>query len=185
MNLDDSLMQALAQGQGSARERAFQELVARHGAGLTAFAHRLINDPHRAEDVVQETLLRVYQSRERYAPDGGATFRTWLYRIARNLALNTRRAERLRQSGRLRELPLDRPGPLSKLITQGDHAEVQQAIASLDARDREVLALRYHQGLSYAEIAGVVGAPSTAAVKQRAWRCLTKLRAQLAPEESS
>ena len=68
--------------------------------------------------------------------------------------------------------------PLQRAL---ERAEVRDAVATLPERDREVVSLRFQRGLSYAEIAKVTGA-TPAAVKQRAWRALRRLRDVLEPQ---
>lgn len=182
MRSDDALMQVLAQGAEPARERAFAELVERHAEGLTAFVWRLTGDRAFADDVVQETFLRVFTARERYQP-GKASFRTWLYRIGRNQALNTLRRQRVRRSERLLEAADPQRGsPLEGLIGGEDVAQLRDALDALAPADREVIELRYYQGMSFAEVGEVLGARASA-VKQRAWRCLKRLGACLGGEE--
>lgn len=184
MRSDDALMQVLGRGAEPARERAFTELVERHGAGLTAFVWRLTGDRAVADDVVQETFLRVFTARERYR-EGRASFRTWLYRIARNQALNTMRRRRVRRSEPLFEAAdTQRSSPLEGLIGTEDVAQLRAALAALPPADQEVIELRYYQGMSFAEVGEVVGARASA-VKQRAWRCLKRLGASLGGEEES
>ena len=180
---DDALMERLRGGSRSARDKAFHELVRRHARGLRAYVVPIAGSG-RADDVVQDTFLRVYQHRDRYRA-GPASFRSWAYRIARNLALNSRRKE-----GRVR--PLEDAGsgrlvaqgrdPQAKLEAALEGEAVRAAVDGLGRADREVIALRFQRGLSYAEIAEVTGA-SPAAVKQRAWRALRRLRQTLEPVE--
>lgn len=182
---DDELMAAVASG--ARREAAFRELVRRHGAAMTGVVRVVLRDRDRADDVVQEALLRVYQSRERWAP-GKASLRAWLLRIARNLALNARRDGARRGAAPLAEgdsdegrgLPADPRAtrPDAPLERDEEVAALRAALDGLQAPDREVLDLRYQHGLAFDEIGAVVGS-SGAAVKQRAWRALSKLRALL------
>src|SRR5262245_39147069 len=84
---DDLLMRIVATAPENAREAAFRELVQRHGDALRGFLARYVKCPAEIDDLAQEALLRVYLARERYVA-GGAQFRTWLLKIARNLALD-------------------------------------------------------------------------------------------------
>lgn len=183
---DDALMAAVARG--ARREAAFRELVRRHGPAMTAVVRAVLRDRDRADDVVQEALLRVYEARERYVP-GKASLRAWLLRIARNLALNAQR-----DGARRGAAPLDGAGddsgergrladprqvaPGATLVRDEEVRALREALDGLERPDREVLDLRYQQGLAFDEIGAVVGS-SGAAVKQRAWRALSKLRALL------
>src|SRR5437763_15852627 len=71
---------------------AFAELVERHRARLVGVMHHLVGKADEAEDLAQETFLRVYRTRTRYHPK--AKFSTWLFTIANNLALNALRSRR-------------------------------------------------------------------------------------------
>jgi RNA polymerase sigma factor (sigma-70 family) len=94
---DDALMKAFARGDA----RAFDRLYGRHQAALYRFVRRLLGAPcaAQADEVFQDTWLRVIQSRERWAPQG-ASFRTWLFTLAHHRAIDC-----LRKSGR--ELSMD------------------------------------------------------------------------------
>ena len=94
---DDSLMRAFAQGDA----RAFERLYARHHAALYRFVRRVLGREAgtQADEVFQDTWLRVVRARERWAPQG-ATFRTWLFTLAHHRAI-----DQLRKSGR--EVALD------------------------------------------------------------------------------
>jgi len=97
---DDALMRAFAQGDA----RAFERLYARHHAALYRFVRRVLGREAgaQADEVFQDTWLRVVHARERWQPQG-ATFRTWLFTLAHHRAI-----DRLRQSGR--EVGLDLVG---------------------------------------------------------------------------
>ena len=94
---DDSLMRAFAQGDA----RAFERLYARHHAALYRFVRRVLGREAgtQADEVFQDTWLRVVSARERWAPQG-ASFRTWLFTLAHHRAI-----DQLRKSGR--EVSLD------------------------------------------------------------------------------
>ena len=96
---DDALMRAFAQGDA----RAFERLYARHHAALYRFVRRVLGRQAgtQADEVFQDTWLRVVNARQRWAPQG-ATFRTWLFTLAHRRAIDL-----LRKSGR--EVVLDAP----------------------------------------------------------------------------
>ena len=96
---DDALMRAFAQGDA----RAFERLYARHHAALYRFVRRVLGREAgtQADEVFQDTWLRVVNARQRWAPQG-ATFRTWLFTLAHHRAIDL-----LRKSGR--EVVLDAP----------------------------------------------------------------------------
>ncbi len=76
---------------------SFEVLLGRYRKPLIHFFYRMLHDPALAEDLAQEVFLRVYKSRQRYAPE--ARFTTWLYRIATNLALSALRDRKSNGSG--------------------------------------------------------------------------------------
>lgn len=180
ITLDDTLMSALSEGTGEARERAFQELVRRNAGPLTRWVSCVLRDPAQVEDVVQDTFLRVFEARERYAP-GKASFRTWLFRIARNRALDLVRQAKRRGEERLAsDCGAVDPahGPLAELGLRERGALMRSAIDELASADREVLLLRLDEELSYEEIAEFL-ASSPTAVKQRVFRARKQLRTLL------
>jgi RNA polymerase sigma-70 factor (ECF subfamily) len=102
---DDRLMAAFARGDAS----AFDQLYARHEQALYRFVRRLLGAAlaAQADEVFQDTWLRVVQARERYAPQG-AQFRTWLFTLAHHRAI-----DQLRRSGRELALPDDEDAPFT------------------------------------------------------------------------
>lgn len=82
---DDSLMLQLQEG----HQAAFEQIVRRHQSPLIGFFHRQLRDWQLAEDLTQETLLRIHGTAWDYLPRG--TFKAWMYRIARNLLIDTTR----------------------------------------------------------------------------------------------
>jgi RNA polymerase sigma-70 factor (ECF subfamily) len=180
ISIDDALIEQVS---GSAdprvRERAFRELVRRNAEALTCFLSTYQPDASERDDVVQETFLRVYMARERYTP-GKAKFRTWLFTIGRNIALDQRRKRQRRPAEALGEDPQgdSGSGPIKHAIQGQEAAGVREAIARLPVAEREVVALRFYEDMSHSEISGVVGS-SPAAVKQRIWRAMHTLRALL------
>lgn len=182
---DDELMASLLGPLGAARDEAFRELVRRHAATVQGFVRALLGTRGDAEDVTQDVFLRVYQARERYAP-GKAAFRTWLLRIARNLALNRRRDGARRRTGALEEadeVSDGEPGPARALEARLELDAVAEAVEQLPEGERELVALRFREGLSYEEMESVMGS-GAAALKQKTWRALQRLRALLGVEET-
>jgi RNA polymerase sigma-70 factor (ECF subfamily) len=177
-SIDDELMAVLASADSAGRERAFRELVRRHAAALTRWVDCVVCDPGHSDDVVQETFLRVFQARERYTP-GAAAFRTWLYRIARNRALDGLRAQKRRPVERLASDAgpvLADPSPEATLLARERAERLRAAVETLPPGDREAVLLRYDEELSYDAIADLIGA-SASAVKQRVFRARKRLRA--------
>ncbi|MEZ6037668.1 MAG: sigma-70 family RNA polymerase sigma factor [Planctomycetota bacterium] len=156
---------------------AVEELVARHADRLCSFLVRIVRDTAWAEDLTQETLLRALQESANY--DARWPLRTWLFRIARNLAL-----DHLRREGALRAREQDaRDGTFAPAaVVTVEHLEFQgaleRALQQLPEEFRTVFVLRDGEGLAYEEIAAVLGI-SAKTVSSRLHRARTQLRALL------
>ena len=166
---------------------AFEELVQRFQHRLVGVMRHLCGDAEEAEDLAQEVFLRVYRSRKEYHPQ--ARFSTWLFTIANNLALNSRRRKQRKPA---RQLPSQDSGPLGARPAENllfdpapapehrlDHDElasvVQEALAQLNERQRLAVILNKFEDMSYQEIAAVMGI-STKAVKSLLSRARSELR---------
>lgn len=177
------LAEARAAPDARTRERAFAELVRRHGAALAAFLGGFVPEPEARDDLVQETFLRAYRGLDRFEVGGPARFRTYLFTIGRNAALDL-----LRRRGRRPEQPLGEverrssaPGPLVEAIRRQGRDDVRAALARLPEEDRTAVVLRYYEDAEFDAIGEVLGA-TPAAAKQRTWRALKKLRDLLGGE---
>jgi RNA polymerase sigma-70 factor (ECF subfamily) len=154
-------------------------LHAEHGDALFAHAVRLCDgDRQRAEDLVQETLLRAWQQADRLDPKHGPV-RPWLFTIVRNLAIDAWR----RRAARVGEVFTDElPEPLSD-VDETDRAveawTIAEALSRLSAAHREVLVECFYQGRSVAEAAARLGVPP-GTVKSRTHYALQSLRLVLA-----
>ncbi|MBI4607691.1 MAG: sigma-70 family RNA polymerase sigma factor [Candidatus Rokubacteria bacterium] len=164
------------------RLSAFRALYERHYRAVFTFLLRSLGNRSTAEDLLQETFLRVFAHREDYRPT--AAFRTWLFTIARNLLidqLRQRRGSPELESGEILET-VAAPGatPLQEAEAQelGDY--LQAAVLRLPPSQREVLLLSRFAGLSHEEIAHVTGA-SPEAVRVALHRALCRLRDLLGP----
>ncbi len=142
---------------------------------LIRLCYGYLRNQQAAEDAVQEVFCRVLRAGE--VPDN---FRAWVYRIARNYCLGVLRA----QQGGARTprglppsscLPGSATGQLSRLVKQEQRARMAQVVGALPEEQREVLNLRYGDGLSRAEIAYVLDI-SEATVKSRLFQAVKKLR---------
>ena len=159
---------------------AFPVLVQRHRARVFAFVLRLTQDRARAEDLLQETWLRVVRGAAAWQP--AAQFTTWVYTIARNACVDGVRREQRRAADPLLDDPADGGTPWNDPERGAGSAELrpllEAAVAALPAEQREVFLLRELAGVPFAEIARVTGAPEPT-VKSRMRYALEALRAHL------
>lgn len=171
---------------------AFEVLVTRHNRGLYNFLLRSVHIPARAEELLQEVLLRVIRSKDRYRRS--ARFTTWVYTIARNLCVDESRRARFRDHESL-DAPLRRrraPGsatllstlaaaePAPELVAESPRLRerLNGAVLRLPSDQREVFLMRLMAGMSFREIGETVGAPENT-VKSRMRYALDKLRDEL------
>jgi len=142
--------------------RAATRLVGRHSQALARFAASS-GERDGIEELVQDTFVRAFASLDSFR--GESSLRTWLFTIERRLMLDRRRAER-----RSREtVPVEESdnvseyGALDSLIAEETQERVRRSLVALSPTQREVFTLRVQQGLSYKEIAAVVGSTEGAA----------------------
>ncbi len=164
---------------------AFEELVKRYKDPLFNYVSRMLKDRVYAEDIVQETFVRVYKNRDRYRQI--AKFSTWIYTIAINLTKTEIRRQNLRRffslsgssdNGKTLELP-DNKVNLEKSAEDTIMGErIKDAIDNLPKTFREVIILRDIQELSYEEISKIVGVP-LGTIKSRVNRGRTRLQKML------
>jgi RNA polymerase sigma-70 factor (ECF subfamily) len=141
-----------------------------------AYAATLLRDAGAAEDVTAQAFERAYRKRGRYDARRGSP-RAWLFGIVRNAALDElRRRKRAAAAGIPAPPPAAGPDELAEEAAQRE--AVRRALGRLAARDREVIALRYHAELSTAELAEVLGVSQTNA-GTLLHRAMTKLRESL------
>jgi len=153
---------------------SFEALYERTFPKVYAYVASLLRDRAAAEDVTSQAYERAYRKRRSYRA-GRGSMEAWLFGIARNAALDELRRRR-RRAG-LEGDPEDAGAP-----TLDDHAElalrrqtVRAALASLDGRERDLIALKFAGGLSNAEIGRILGMSESAA-GTRLHRTITKLR---------
>lgn len=161
-------------------EAALGELMARWERPVKAVIGRLVFNAREAEDLAQETFVRLWQQRARFQE--GAAFRPWVLAIAVNLARNRLRWWRRRPEIALEEWT-ETPGGAQDGAIAAERAErahaVQTAIADLPTDLREALILSEYEQLSHAEIAAIVGT-TPKAIESRLSRARAKLRTTLA-----
>ena len=184
---DRELMERVKHGDTS----AFNLIVQRHKVLLTNFAYRFLGDREMAEDIVQETFLRVYKNAERYRSDK-AGLRTWMYRIAANLCKNELRNRGRRwkilvkpvignqdDSDPIEDIPDAVPGPDSQLEKKELQETLAAAITRLPEKLRAVIILRDIDGMTYEEISQITEKP-VGTVKSRLNRARLMLKDKMA-----
>jgi RNA polymerase sigma-70 factor, ECF subfamily len=171
--LEESVLDRARAGDHS----AFAALIEHYDPDLRALTYRLLEDPERMDDALQEAYVRAYRALPRFR--GESTFGTWLYRIAYNVCL-----EELERSRRVRLLPLEdahraidsQAGPAEAVARRTGLAK---ALASLSPIDRAAVLLVDAQGFDYRAAGAVLGVPE-GTVASRLNRARRALRQELA-----
>jgi RNA polymerase sigma-70 factor (ECF subfamily) len=191
MNVEEELLRKCARGDAA----AYRELVERMEKPLINFILRFVGERHVAEDLFQETFVRVVKTLGDFRPE--ASLSTWIHTIARNLSLDWLKAKR-----RHRETALDaatsedkgrviyfkdmlRAGvqsPEARAESTEDERRVSAALGALSPIKREALVLRMYAGLQYSEIARIQNAP-VGTVKFRIHEAIRDLAGLLGAED--
>lgn len=165
---------------------AFELLVSRYQNAILNFIYRSIGDYHQAEDLSQETFLRVFKSASRYEPR--AQFKNWLYRIAVNLCKNEHRDRQRHGLSSLEDFMTDEDGKINCTALK-DFSQmpdvlyekkeqqilIRQAVDSLPENQRLAIIMVTYQNLRYDEIADTLGC-SVSAVKSLIHRARQNLK---------
>jgi RNA polymerase sigma-70 factor (ECF subfamily) len=182
---DGQLVARVQQGD----KRAFDVLVLKYRHRIFSLVSRFVRDPDEVQDVVQEAFIKAYRALGGFR--GESAFYTWLYRIAANTAKNhlvsrARRppgadlevedAEQLDAAWALRDVE----DPESLLMTEQLREAVETAIRRLPEDLRTALMLREFEGLSYEEIAEVMGCP-VGTVRSRIFRAREAVDGEILP----
>ncbi len=148
-------------------EAAYRELVTRYASAAVNFIHRFTRDRALAEDLAQEGFLRVYQRLNTYDPE--RKFSSWFFQVLRNITIDYLRVNRLPTSS-LDELEEEghRAAAIDRESASPEEAAGQSelaaamsaALAKIRPEYREVVVLRYQEGLTQPEIAEILGMPS-------------------------
>ena len=148
-------------------EAAYRDLVARYATPAVNFIYRFIRDRTLAEDLAQEGFLRVYQRLNTYDPQ--RKFSSWFFQVLRNITIDYLRVNRLPtasldelEEGGHRGAAMDRESASPEEAAQQQELAVAMASALSRIRPeyREVVVLRYQEGLTHPEIAEILGMPS-------------------------
>jgi RNA polymerase sigma-70 factor (ECF subfamily) len=148
-------------------ERAATRLVERHASALSRFAASLMGGrgqgASEVDDLVQDTFVRAFQSLADFR--GESSLRTWLFTIERRLLVDRRRSER-RRPDRVEigeEDAVTEYTALDTMVAGETEGRIRRSLERLSPMQREVFTLRVAEGMSYKEIAGVVGSTEGAA----------------------
>ncbi|OEG00230.1 RNA polymerase sigma factor SigW [Vulcanibacillus modesticaldus] len=167
--------------------QAFAELVYQYKDKIFNLAYRMLGNTQEAEDVSQETFLRVYSNIDRY--DEKYKFSTWIYKIATNLSIDRIRKRRTTYSlddywneeeglDWYTRLPNQSIGPEESIISNEEINQVHKAILNLPEKYRVIMTLRYVEDLSIKEISEIVNLPIST-VKTRLLRGREYIRKEI------
>jgi|HubBroStandDraft_5_1064220.scaffolds.fasta_scaffold121028_2 RNA polymerase sigma-70 factor (ECF subfamily) len=165
--------------QSGARERAFEQLLARYQGKLYRLCCTLLRDPTAAEDAAQESLVRIWKALASY--DGRASLSTWIYTITRNRCLTA--LERRRELSSLSDAATEAE---VEALSHGsdepqatdDYALLRELVELLPERYRRTLTLFYYEDRSIDEVANMLGMPE-GTVKTNLHRARAALTEQL------
>ena len=170
-------------------EDAFNTIIKKYGNQLYNFILRLVGNHEAAEDIFQDTFIRVLRNIERYKPK--AKLLTWLIQIAKNLCFDYFKKENLRAHQSLSaesgsdEYSLEsfiedsnQPQPQNLMILEEDRMLVREAIEKLSAKKKEVILLRIYESLPYRDISQITGDPE-GTLKYRVYEAVREIAAYI------
>ena len=169
----------------------FEALYRKYLAQVYSYAYYELRDHHEAEDATERTFLaaltNLHRFEERARPadgEGASTFRVWLFRIARNVVAERRRARRRRPEAPLEDAihVVDEVDIVSQVTGRDEAAEAWRAVSRLTGDRRRAIILRFVDEMSTAEIAGTLGR-SEGAVRVLIHRALRSLARDLGDRE--
>ena len=178
---DEELIKEFQEG----NEDAFVELVERYKDKLINFVFRMINDEEQAEDIVQETMIKLYQKKHYYREI--AKFSTWIYTIARNQTMSELRKQKRKNTLSLSqmskhekdyELAANQPDIGKEHEDQFFYKKIESCMNKLPQHYKAVIILRDIEQLTYEEISEIVDVP-LGTVKSRINRARLQLQAEL------
>lgn len=191
--MDSAALDAVLERARRRDPQALAALVDVYSSRVFGLLFRLTGSRDVAEELLQETFLRVVRTIHEYKESG--RFEAWLFRIAANLARDVARSGRRRgtmigldaagangTAGAMGVVDGAHPSPATTLIAIEGHERVNAELAKLAETDREIILLRHFSGLSFREIAETLNVPLGTALA-RAHRALEKLRQALAADD--
>lgn len=159
---------------GKDREAAFRELIGRYERPVFSLIYRMLNDREAAEDVAQETFIKVLNALDRYDPSYGSKFSSWIFKIANNAALDylrKRRSDTISLDGSPEARTEDEAAASAPVLAADDLSpedyaasqeigrEVERAIARLRPEYRSAIILWHIEDRPYEEIAEIMALP--------------------------
>jgi RNA polymerase sigma-70 factor, ECF subfamily len=187
---DQARAENLAVAQGLKRHdvELLDRLIVQYQHRLLRYLLFLTGDRELADDLFQETWMRVLTRGSQY--NGAARFDTWLFTVARNMLIDLRRKRTMVSLEELCtadgeeytfEIPSHEPSPFECYRSQEEARNVAAVLLTLDPLHREVLVLRFHEELSLEEISAVTRSPLST-VKSRLYRGIAALKPRLEKE---
>jgi RNA polymerase sigma-70 factor (ECF subfamily) len=163
---------------------AFERLIERFESALFNYAHRILQNPFDAQEVVQDAFMRAHRALTRQYDESRVSklaLRPWLFRIVRNLCFNKQRSKkRSALEEPLHAFDDGRLGPFVRTDHQNlekkeELAQLDRALAALPVDARELIVLRFIEEMSYAEMSKIAGA-NEASLRGKVFRSLKLLR---------
>ena len=179
---DEILLARVAQGDSTALETLYDH----HAGTVLGICFRITGDRALAEDLLQETFWRVWRNASAYQPERGS-ITSWLFRIARNLAIDAYRRDRIRPHAiggshdtepNLHQIPDLIMSVPEQVESNLNSRQVQNALTTLPPEQRQVIEMAYFQGMTRHEIATATG-EALGTIHTRARLGLQKLRKEL------
>lgn len=128
----------------------------RHSKPMQALAQRVLGNAHDADEVVQETFLKVWSMASRWEPEGRARFSTWLYRVVLNASLDRLRRIPMSPLDEAGEIPDRTPSSMDHTLARQRHSILVQAMAQLPPRQQAALSLHYFGDVSAPKAAEIL-----------------------------
>ncbi|WP_430473467.1 sigma-70 family RNA polymerase sigma factor [Thalassospira lucentensis] len=173
--LDDN---ALVAHMVDGNKGAYRVIVERYYRGIVGIARRMGLVSGDAEDVAQDVFVRVWLHREKWRADGGATFKTWLYRVAVNRVIDLKRKPQFVGGTELDEVPDEAMSAVDRLAQHQEFKRLRIAIKKLSDQQQIAINLFYDRELSNQEASTIMGV-SVNAMESLLKRARKRLREEL------